>query len=181
MTRQTGFECLLEDGNFIHTQSQCNQWPCHKRLMCSVDISSLHFECCSVRVWLKKGFNFTFTCPAVINVWAVLWVFLKLCDIASICISPFKIFPALFFRASLKHVNYDSHPTLKLYYFNIYIYIFAHACRLGFLSLLNLISVRVSNFRWDDPVHLWVERAPCWTSLYFLIACDVKGEESFFE
>lgn len=101
-----------------------------------------------MRVWLK-GFNSTFKCPAVINVWKVLWVYMKFCDIKDSALSAFSSFKICVTlslllhvshrHASFTHVNYNSHLTLKMHSNFFFIYIFLSACRLGFISLFYLV------------------------------------------
>lgn len=108
-----------------------------------------------MKVWLK-GFNFTFKCPAVINVWNRLWVYLTFCDVRNSIRSPFhplrSVWHFYFFpshiveshHAFLTHVNYNSHLSLKLQ--SIFLYFSQHASLV--LSLFNFIYVSGFNFRW---------------------------------
>lgn len=110
-----------------------------------------------MRVWLK-GFNSTFKCPAVINVWKVLWVYMKFCDIKDSALSAFSSFKICVTlslllhvshrHASFTHVNYNSHLTLKMHS-NYFFYISLSLQAWFYLSFLSrFISVSRSNFRW---------------------------------
>lgn len=77
-------------------------------------------------------------------------------------------------HASLTHVNYNSHLTLKLERRGFF-YIFSQHVGLVFYLCSIFISVSGSNFRgllnqmWCHWLHLWVERAPCWTFIFLLL------------
>lgn len=150
-----------------------------------------------MRVWLK-GFNFTFKCPAVINVWKVLWVYLKFCDTKNSVLSvfhPLRSVLTLFFFSSLT-------PRLIIVLLLLHMWIIARillwSCTAFCLIYIFLsmqawffISAQFYQCEWVlilegiesngcKGFHLWVERAPCWTCIYFLIASNVNGKQSFF-
>lgn len=99
-----------------------------------------------MRVWLK-GFHFTFKCPAAINVWKLLWVYLKFCDIKNSVLSAFHplrsdTFPPSCLPSSrlsntceLQLTSYFEAIELIFFMFFFSGYIFSAARRLGFISV----------------------------------------------
>ena len=93
-------------------------------------------------------------------------------------------------HASLTHVTYNSCLTLKLQMNYIFLSIFFSACQLVFIFIYIFFYLCPILSLWVGLIfrgvlrchclHLWVERAPCWTCIYFLLACNVNEKQSFF-